>query len=68
MTRVAFVDAAAGCAGDMFLGALVDAGLPISVLEDVVRRLDLADVSIKATLKQTAGTGRAFPWKLLSLD
>ena len=26
------------------------------------------DISIKATLKQTAGTGRAFPWKLLSLD
>lgn len=26
-----------------------------------------ADISCKATLKQTAGTGRAFPWKLLSL-
>ncbi len=27
-----------------------------------------ANQSIKATLKQTAGTGRAFPWALLSLD
>ena len=26
-----------------------------------------ADISCKVTLKQTAGTGRAFPWKLLSL-
>jgi hypothetical protein len=26
-----------------------------------------ADISIKVTLKQTQGTGRAFPWKLLSL-
>lgn len=27
-----------------------------------------ADISCAATLKQTAGTGRNFPWKLLSLD
>lgn len=26
-----------------------------------------ADVSFKATLKQTVGTGRTFPWKVLSL-
>lgn len=26
-----------------------------------------ADISLKATLKQTTGTGRSFPWKLLSL-
>jgi len=25
------------------------------------------DISCKATLKQTAGTGRAFPWALLSV-
>lgn len=27
-----------------------------------------ADISCKATLKQTAGTGRSFPWKLLSVN
>lgn len=26
-----------------------------------------ADIEIAATLKQTAGTGRAYPWKLLAL-
>lgn len=26
------------------------------------------DVHLRATLKQVAGTGRSFPWKLLSLD
>lgn len=26
-----------------------------------------ADISFKATLKQTAGTGRSFPWKVLSV-
>lgn len=26
-----------------------------------------ADISLKATLKQVAGTARSFPWKLLSL-
>lgn len=27
-----------------------------------------ANIEIVATLKQTAGTGRAYPWALLSLD
>ena len=27
-----------------------------------------ANISFKATLKQTAGTGRSYPWSVLSLD
>lgn len=27
-----------------------------------------ANISLKATLEQNGGTGRAFPWSLLSLD
>jgi len=46
--RVAYVDAPAGCAGDMFLGALVDAGLPLAVLEDVADGLGLDDVEVRA--------------------
>jgi uncharacterized protein (TIGR00299 family) protein len=47
MTRVAYLDASAGIAGDMILGALVDAGLPLAVLEDLVDRLGFEDVELK---------------------
>lgn len=47
MTRVAFIDATAGIAGDMCLGALVDAGLPPSVLQDIATRLDLGSLEVR---------------------
>jgi hypothetical protein len=47
-TTVAFLDLAAGVAGDMCLGALVDAGLPLSALEEVVAALGLRDVTLRA--------------------
>lgn len=47
MTRVAFLDAPAGIAGDMLLAALLDAGLPVAVLEDVVDRLGFDDVDVR---------------------
>ncbi len=45
---VAFLDVSAGASGDMFLGALVDAGLPLAALEDVVASLGLEGVRITA--------------------
>lgn len=39
--RIAYLDCFSGISGDMFLGALVDAGVPEQVLRDVVRALDL---------------------------
>src|ERR1700684_2402198 len=39
--RLAYLECFAGAAGDMFLGALLDAGAPVSVLEDEVNALNI---------------------------
>ncbi|MCS7221232.1 MAG: nickel pincer cofactor biosynthesis protein LarC [Anaerolineae bacterium] len=41
--RVAYFDVFFGASGDMILGALVDAGLSVNALQDVVRRLNLPE-------------------------
>ena len=46
--RIAYFDTFSGIAGDMTLGALLDLGLPMSVLEDVVTRLELSAVELRA--------------------
>ena len=46
LMRIAFLDCFAGAAGDMFLGALIDAGVPAEVLHTATAALDLG-----ATLK-----------------
>ena len=39
--RLAYLECFAGASGDMFLGALLDAGVPSTVLEEAVRALDI---------------------------
>jgi pyridinium-3,5-bisthiocarboxylic acid mononucleotide nickel chelatase len=39
--KIAYLDCFSGISGDMFLAALVDAGVPFSVLEDAVAALDI---------------------------
>lgn len=39
--RIAYLDCFAGISGDMFLGALVDAGVPLTVLEEATSALGL---------------------------
>jgi uncharacterized protein (TIGR00299 family) protein len=41
MGRIAYLDCPSGAAGDMILGALVDAGLPLDRLRDELRKLPL---------------------------
>lgn len=44
--RIAYLDCFSGISGDMFLGALLDAGVPFAILEKTV-----ADLNIGATLQ-----------------
>ena len=39
--RIAYLECFAGAAGDMFLGALLDAGVPAAVLDDAIRTLNI---------------------------
>src|ERR1700761_9633333 len=41
LMRLAYLECFAGASGDMFQGALLDAGVPSAVLEDAVRALDI---------------------------
>jgi uncharacterized protein (TIGR00299 family) protein len=41
MMRIAYLDCFAGISGDMFLGALIDAGVPVQVLQDATAALNL---------------------------
>src|SRR6185312_4819897 len=41
LMRLAYLECFAGASGDMFLGALLDAGVPAAVLEEAVRVLDI---------------------------
>ncbi len=45
--QVLFLDAFSGIAGDMTIAALVDLGVPFSVVEDAVRALDLGEVRVE---------------------
>lgn len=47
--RCGYFDCFGGVAGDMVLGALVDAGLSFDVLRDVIARLRLPDVALDVT-------------------
>ena len=57
--KVAYFDCFAGAAGDMILGALLDAGLPLAHLQEEIAKLKLDNYSIDASRvvkKGIAGT------------
>jgi uncharacterized protein (TIGR00299 family) protein len=49
------LDCGSGIAGDMFLGACLDLGLPLAVLSGVVDRLGLAGVSLESRKARRGG-------------
>lgn len=46
--KIAYFDCFSGIAGDMTLAAMIDAGLPLQTLTDLVARLNLSGVTIAA--------------------
>lgn len=49
------LDLASGLAGDMFLGACLDQGMPLEVVADAVARLGLPGVSVEARKAERGG-------------
>src|SRR5437870_5892776 len=55
MTRIAYLDCFSGISGDMLLGAMLDAGLPIEELRRELSKLPLEGYALSATRVQRAG-------------
>ena len=49
------LECASGLAGDMFLGCCLDLGMPIELLEQAVREIDLPGVTVEARRAQRGG-------------
>ena len=57
MTRIAYLDCFSGVSGDMLLGALLDAGLPLDDLRTELSRLPLEGYVLDARRVSRAGIG-----------
>lgn len=53
--QIAYADCFSGVSGDMFLGALVNAGLPLDHLQAELAPLDLGDFSLHSSKQQEQG-------------
>lgn len=53
--RIAYFDGMSGASGDMILGALVDAGLPLDALRDELRKIPLDGYELHAQRTARAG-------------
>ena len=55
MTRVGYLDCFSGISGDMLLGALLDAGLPLDVLRAELAKLNVSGWELRAQRVRRAG-------------
>jgi uncharacterized protein (TIGR00299 family) protein len=53
--QILFVDAFSGASGDMLLGALLDAGLPLAALQAELDKLNLAGYELEAERRESHG-------------
>lgn len=53
--RIAYLDCHSGISGDMFLGAMLDAGLPFETLRDALRGLSMTGFDIRVAPFQDKG-------------
>jgi len=53
--RLLYVDLLSGAAGDMLLGALVDCGFPVSLLEEKLRTLPIEHIHLKVEKTSRSG-------------
>jgi hypothetical protein len=61
--RIAYLECFSGVSGDMFLGALIDAGVPPRVLEEAVAALDLgARLEISRVLRSGISATKVDVW------
>ena len=57
MSKVLYFDCFSGASGDMILGSLIDAGLPIAELREALGSLALEKIRVEAYTTQRAGIG-----------
>ncbi len=63
--KIAYLDCYAGISGDMFLGALLDAGLPLAYLKGELRKLPLTGYELSSRAEQRKGIrGKRFIVKI----
>ncbi len=53
--KIGYLDCASGISGDMMLGAMVDAGVPLSLLEEAVRSLGIPGLSLSSEIVKRQG-------------
>ena len=54
-TQIAYADCFSGVSGDMFLGALIDAGLPLDHLQAELSKIDLEKFTLRSLRQQDQG-------------